>query len=84
MLQKEFDVDLVQEHVELAAGHGSGVYASLVASGALDLGDAVRLLRHRGLVCTKTVEENQVLFPPGCERPSTVYEVSDEGAARVE
>jgi malonyl CoA-acyl carrier protein transacylase len=76
VLRKEFDVDLITEHVSLAAGHGTGIYASLVASGAVDIGDATRLLRHRGLMSSKCVEESEVLFPPGCDRPDTIYEVS--------
>ena len=32
-----------------AAGHSMGQYSALVAAGALDLGDAVRLVRERGL-----------------------------------
>src|SRR5215217_2989188 len=31
-----------------AAGHSMGQYSALVAAGALDLGDAVRLVRRRG------------------------------------
>lgn len=35
--------------VAFAAGHSMGQYSALVAAGALDLGDAVRLVRERGL-----------------------------------
>lgn len=74
VLRKEFDVDLVSEHATWAAGHGSGTYAALVASGALDLSDAVRLLRHRGLIASKHLSEHPVLFPPGSTPPASVYE----------
>ncbi|KAN0060120.1 [acyl-carrier-protein] S-malonyltransferase [Thecaphora frezii] len=74
VLRKEFAVDLVRDHVEWSAGHGSGVYAALVGSGALGLSDAVRLLRHRGLIASHYTTNNPILFPPGCERPESVYE----------
>ncbi|EPQ29922.1 uncharacterized protein PFL1_02594 [Pseudozyma flocculosa PF-1] len=74
VLRKEFAIDLVQDHVEWAAGHGSGVYAALVGSGAVGLSDAVRLLRHRGLIASHYTANNPTLFPPGCERPQSVYE----------
>ncbi|PWN49851.1 FabD/lysophospholipase-like protein [Violaceomyces palustris] len=74
VLRKEFSIDLVREHVEWAAGHGSGTYASLVGSGAIDLGDAIRLLRHRGLVSSSFTSRNPILFPPGCATPASVYE----------
>ncbi|TKY87395.1 hypothetical protein EX895_004072 [Sporisorium graminicola] len=74
VLRKEFSIDLVQDHVQWAAGHGSGVYAALVGSGAMDLHDAVRLLRHRGLVASHFTANHPVLFPPGCNKPESIYE----------
>ncbi|PWJ20995.1 ACP S-malonyltransferase [Jannaschia seohaensis] len=38
----------VAEHAAFVAGHSLGEYTALVAAGALDLGDAARLLRLRG------------------------------------
>lgn len=74
VLRKEFSLDLVQDHVEWASGHGSGVYAALVGSGSMDLHDAVRLLRHRGLIASHYTANHPVLFPPGCEKPESIYE----------
>ncbi|GAC92583.1 polyketide synthase [Pseudozyma hubeiensis SY62] len=74
VLRKEFSLDLIQDHVEWASGHGSGVYAALVGSGAMDLHDAVRLLRHRGLVASHYTHNHPVLFPPGCKKPESIYE----------
>uniref|UniRef100_V5ERZ1 [acyl-carrier-protein] S-malonyltransferase n=2 Tax=Kalmanozyma brasiliensis (strain GHG001) TaxID=1365824 RepID=V5ERZ1_KALBG len=74
VLRKEFNIDLIQDHVQWASGHGSGNYAALVGSGALDLHDAVRLLRHRGLVASHYTANHPVLFPPGCKKPESVYE----------
>ncbi|KAJ1028392.1 hypothetical protein NDA16_001559 [Ustilago loliicola] len=74
VLRKEFSLDLVQDHVQWASGHGSGVYAALVGSGAMDLHDAVRLLRHRGLVASHYTANHPVLFPPGCKKPESIYE----------
>ncbi|CDS82413.1 related to Malonyl CoA-acyl carrier protein transacylase [Sporisorium scitamineum] len=74
VLRKEFSIDLVQDHVQWASGHGSGVYAALVGSGAMDLHDAVRLLRHRGLVASHYTANHPVLFPPGCNKPESIYE----------
>ena len=74
VLRKEFSLDLIQDHVQWASGHGSGVYAALVGSGAMDLHDAVRLLRHRGLVASHYTANHPVLFPPGCKKPESIYE----------
>ena len=74
VLRKEFHLDLVQDHVQWASGHGSGVYAALVGSGAMDLHDAVRLLRHRGLVASHYTANHPLLFPPGCKKPESIYE----------
>ncbi|WGH78342.1 ACP S-malonyltransferase [Jannaschia ovalis] len=38
----------VKDHAAFVAGHSLGEYSALVAAGALDLGDAARLLRTRG------------------------------------
>lgn len=74
VLRKEFSTDLVSSKVGYAAGHGSGTYAALVSSGALDIIDAVRLLRHRGLISSQHVSNHPILFPPGCKRPESIYE----------
>ncbi|GAK63844.1 malonyl CoA-ACP transacylase [Moesziomyces antarcticus] len=74
VLRKEFSIDLVRDHVQWASGHGSGVYAALVGSGAMDMHDAVRLLRHRGLVASHYTAKHPVLFPPGCTPPESIYE----------
>jgi [acyl-carrier-protein] S-malonyltransferase len=42
----ELEVDIPEPAV--AAGHSMGQYTALVAAGALDLGDAIRLVRTRG------------------------------------
>ncbi|HEY4752740.1 MAG TPA: ACP S-malonyltransferase, partial [Candidatus Limnocylindrales bacterium] len=42
----ELAVDIPQP--AFAAGHSMGQYSALVAAGALDLGDAIRLVRTRG------------------------------------
>lgn len=74
VLRKEFSLDVVSSQVTHASGHGSGIYAALVGSGALDMIDAVRLLRHRGLLSSQHVANHPILFPPGCTRPESVYE----------
>lgn len=74
VLRKEFRTDLISAQVTHASGHGSGAYAALVGSGALDMIDAVRLLRHRGLISSHHVANHPVLFPPGAARPESVYE----------
>lgn len=74
VLRKEFNVDLISEHVSWSAGHGSGTYASLVASGSIDFSDALRLLRHRGLIASHHVANHPILFPEGCIPPESVYE----------
>lgn len=74
VLRKDFSIDLIKDHVQWAAGHGSGVYAALVGSGAVDLHDAVRLLRHRGLTASEYTANHPVLFPPGCKKPDSIYE----------
>lgn len=74
VLRSEFGVDLVKEHVEWAAGHGSGTYAALVSAGVMSAPDALRAMRYRGLEVMKCFREHPVLFPPGCERPDSVYE----------
>ncbi|CAO1636175.1 unnamed protein product [Sympodiomycopsis kandeliae] len=74
VLRKEFSFDLIKSQVGYAAGHGSGTYAALVGSGSLDMIDAVRLLRHRGLISSQHVYNHPTLFPPGCTRPESMYE----------
>ncbi len=74
VLRKEFSVDLVADHMDTAAGHGTGNYASMVAAGACDLSDVVRLLRHRGLVSSHFLRKSPVLYPPGCNPPASIYE----------
>lgn len=74
VLRKEFSLDLVRSKVSFAAGHGSGTYAALVGSGALDMIDAVRLMRHRGLISSQHVYNHPILFPQGCKRPESIYE----------
>lgn len=43
----------------LLAGHSLGEYTALVAAGALDLGDAVRLVRRRGALMQEAVPEGE-------------------------
>jgi malonyl CoA-acyl carrier protein transacylase len=74
VLRQEFPIDLISNHIDYVAGHGSGVYAALCASGALDIRDGVRVLRHRGLTTSHYVWENKTLFPEGCTRPESIYE----------
>lgn len=74
VLRHEFPIDLISNHIDYVAGHGSGTYAALCASGALDIRDAVRLLRHRGLTSSHYVWENGTLFPNGSVRPESIYE----------
>lgn len=74
VLRKEFNVDLISEHVSFSAGHGSGTYASLVASGSIDFQDALRCLRHRGLIASHYVSNHPILFPKGCVPPDSIYE----------
>ncbi|WFD42217.1 [acyl-carrier-protein] S-malonyltransferase [Malassezia psittaci] len=74
VLREEFNTDLVKDQVHWAAGHGSGTYAALVASGSLQQSDALRALRYRGQQAMQCLENHPVLFPPGCVRPASVYE----------
>ncbi|UZJ56960.1 hypothetical protein CBS101457_006280 [Exobasidium rhododendri] len=73
-LRQEFSNDLISNHIDFVAGHGSGVYAALCATGALDIRDGVRVLRHRGLTTSHFVLENKTLFPEGCTPPESIYE----------
>ena len=74
VLRDEFSVDLVNDHMHIAAGHGTGNYAAMIAAGACDLTDAVRLLRHRGLASSHFLSKSPVLFPPGSKPPASIYE----------
>lgn len=74
VLRKDFGVDLVKSHMQWAAGHGSGIYAALVAAGFLEPYDALRTMRYRGLEAMKCLMEHPVLFPEGCDRPASLYE----------
>lgn len=74
VLRHDFGVDLVKEHIHWSAGHGSGAYAALVASGSLLQVDALRALRYRGLEAMKCLENHPVLFPEGSKRPASIYE----------
>lgn len=73
-LRHEFSIDLIADHIDYVAGHGSGVYAALCAMDLLDIRDSVRLLRHRGLTSSHFVYQNKVLFPDGSTRPDSIYE----------
>lgn len=74
VLKNEFPADLISRHIDVVAGHGLGIYAALCATGRLDMRDAVRLLRHRGLTSSHYVSVNKTLFPEGCEMPESIYE----------
>jgi malonyl CoA-acyl carrier protein transacylase len=74
VLRQEFPVDLIANHIDYVAGHGTGIYAALCAAGSVDLRDGVRLLRHRGLSSSHFVANNKILFPEGCKMPESVYE----------
>ncbi|WFD18429.1 [acyl-carrier-protein] S-malonyltransferase [Malassezia caprae] len=74
VLRREFGVDLIKDHIHWAAGHGSGVYASLIATGSLLFCDALRAVRYRGLEAARCLEQHPVLFPKGCERPASIFE----------
>ena len=74
VLRHDFQVDFIREQVQWAAGHGSGTYAALVASGSLLQEDALRALRYRGLEAMQCLERHPVLFPEGCTRPANIYE----------
>lgn len=55
-----------------AAGHSLGEYSALVAAGALDLGDAVRLCRLRGIAMQEAV-------PPGAGAMAAIMGLDPEG-----
>src|SRR5688572_30105052 len=54
VLESEAGLDLKRD-VALVAGHSLGEYSALAAAGALDVADAARLLRIRGLAMQKAV-----------------------------
>ncbi len=58
------------------AGHSLGEYTALVAAGALDLGDAVRLVRARG-------EYMQEAVPAGVGAMAAILKVDSETVERV-
>lgn len=74
VLREEFAVDLVQDHVQAAVGHGMGNLASLAASGALELTDGVRFLRHYGLASTMHLRTHPTFAPPGAPQPLSAYD----------
>ena len=53
-LESEKGVDLARD-VEFVAGHSLGEYSALAAAGALQVGDAAKLLRLRGQAMQKAV-----------------------------
>lgn len=58
VLQIEFGFD-VAKACQYALGHSLGEYTALVATGALSLTDAVRLVRLRGEAMTRAVADRQ-------------------------
>mgnify|MGYP001507487960 FL=1 len=74
VLRDELGAERMPSLFHMTAGHGQGVYAALVATGRISLADAVRLMRIRGFEAKRCEEQHPRLFPPGCERPASVYE----------
>ena len=74
VLRQEFEIDFVKDHMSWIAGHGSGIYAALVATGAIEPMDALRAMRYRGLAAMNCLMTHPVLFPDGCEPPASMYE----------
>jgi [acyl-carrier-protein] S-malonyltransferase len=58
VLEREYGFDLAQR-VAFVAGHSLGEYSALGAAAALSIGDAARLLRHRGRAMQKAVPVGQ-------------------------
>ncbi|KAI8069941.1 acyl transferase/acyl hydrolase/lysophospholipase [Gongronella butleri] len=56
VLEREHGFDLTKA-CHYVLGHSLGEYTALVAAGALELGDAVRLVRVRGLAMTRAVQD---------------------------
>ncbi len=51
--------EVLGERADFVAGHSVGEYSALVAAGALELGDAVRLVRKRGEYMQEAVPQGQ-------------------------
>jgi [acyl-carrier-protein] S-malonyltransferase len=58
VLERAYGFDLAQ-HVAFVAGHSLGEYSALAAARAFSIGDAARLLRHRGRAMQKAVPVGQ-------------------------
>ncbi len=54
ILEKDGSFDM-KRHVAFVAGHSLGEYSALAAVGALELGDAARLLKRRGMAMQRAV-----------------------------
>lgn len=83
VLEREFNFDLASK-ITYVAGHSLGEYSALCAAGVFSLGDAVRLVRTRGLSMQKAVKvgEGAMAALLGLEM-EVVREVA-EAAARGE
>lgn len=75
VLEKQGGIDLAEKGA-FVAGHSLGEYSALCASGALDLGDAARLLKIRG-------QAMQAAVPVGEGTMAAVMGVSVEEAAAI-
>lgn len=75
VLERQGGIDLAEKG-QFVAGHSLGEYSALCASGALDLGDAARLLKIRG-------QAMQAAVPVGEGAMAAVMGVSVEEAAAI-